>query len=74
MMKLLEQAFSEPASLPADEQDALARWLLDELKFERCWSDLFHGSQGLLAKLAREPLEEHRHGRTQELDDRFSIA
>jgi hypothetical protein len=32
MTKLLEKAFEKAAKLPADEQDALGRILLDELR------------------------------------------
>ena len=35
---LLEEAFAKAARLPDDEQDAFARWLMDEIESERRWS------------------------------------
>jgi hypothetical protein len=68
MTKLLERAFKEAEKFSKKEQDALARALLDELASERRWDELFTGSQDLLGQLADEALEEHRAGRTKELD------
>jgi hypothetical protein len=68
MTKLLERAFKEAEKLTTKEQDALARALLDELSSERRWEELFTGSQDLLEQLADEALEEHRAGRTKQLD------
>ena len=45
-----------------------SRTVLDELAFERRWDELFDGSPDLLEDLAKEALEEHRAGRTQNLD------
>lgn len=47
-----------PASRP--EQDAFARWLLDELESERRWSHAFDASQSQLAELAREAVTDDR--------------
>ena len=68
MTELLEEAFAKAARLPDHEQNALARWLMDELESERRWSRAFEISQGLLAELAREALEDDSAGRTQPLD------
>jgi hypothetical protein len=68
MTKLLEKAFQEASKLSDTEQDALARALLDEIASERRWDELFAVSPDLLEHLADEALEEHRSGRTQELD------
>lgn len=68
MTKLLERVFKEAEKLPKKEQDVLARALLDELASERRWDELFTGSQDLLEQLAAEAVEEHRAGRTKELD------
>lgn len=68
MTKLLEKAFAEAAKLPEEEQDALARLLLEEIASERRWDELFARSQDLLSELANEALAEHRAGRTRELD------
>ncbi len=68
MTKLLEKAFEEASRLPEDEQNALARALLEELASERRWDELFASSGDLLSQLAEEALKDHRAGRTEELD------
>ena len=68
MTKLLKKAFDEAAKLDQVEQEALARWLLDELRSERRWEELCAGSQGALSRLADEALDEHRSGQSQPLD------
>ena len=66
--ELLEEAFVKAARLPDHEQDAFARWLMDELESERRWSRPFETSQGQLAELAREALDDDRAGCTEPLD------
>ena len=68
MTKLLEKAFQEAAKLSEEEQDALARAVLEELASERRWDELFANSPHLLSELAEEALAEHRAGRTEALD------
>ena len=68
MTKLLKKAFDEASKLSEEEQDALARILLEELTSERRWEELFAGSRDLLGRLADEALAAHRAGRTEELD------
>ena len=68
MTELLEEAFAKVTRLPDHQQNALARSLMDELESERRWSRAFETSQGLLAELAREALEDDRAGRTEPLD------
>lgn len=68
MTELLEKAFEQASRLPREEQDALARWLLDELASERQWSRAFAASEQRLTDLAQEALEEHRSGQTETLD------
>jgi hypothetical protein len=68
MTELLEQAFEEATNLPADEQDALARWMLAELRSERRWAEAFARSADELARLAGEALVERRAGRSHEPD------
>lgn len=59
-MRLLDRAFAEVARLPADEQEALAAWILAELAAERQWQDALGRSGEALAALADEALAEHR--------------
>ena len=68
MTKLLEKAIAEVSRLSEREQDAIANWILDELKSERRWDKAFAASEDVLAKLAGEALAEHREGRTKTLD------
>jgi hypothetical protein len=68
MTRLLEQAFVEANKLPEDEQDALAKFLLEELAAERRWTRTFADSQDVLSQLADEALAEHQAGKTQALD------
>ncbi|MCH8343344.1 MAG: hypothetical protein IH983_05095 [Planctomycetes bacterium] len=68
MTELLKKAFAEASKLEGDEQDALGRWLLQELASQRRWDQTLANSQDTLAALADEALAEHRDGRTQDLD------
>lgn len=68
MTKLLEKAFEEAAKLPPTEQNALGRWLMEEILAERRWETLLAESEDVLETLADEALIEHREGRTNPLD------
>jgi len=67
MTNLLEEAFAKAATLPANEQEALGAWILEELQAETTWDGAFSRSQGTLEALADEALAEHRAGRTKPL-------
>ena len=67
MTKLLEQAFSQVAKLPAAEQDAVAAILIEELASEQRWAASFSKSHDVLASLADEALAEYAAGRTKPL-------
>jgi hypothetical protein len=66
--KLLEKAFAEAAKLPADDQSALAEWILEEIQSERRWQDAFAASPAELGYLAKEAEAEFRAGKTRPLD------
>ena len=68
MTRLLEQAFQEASRMPEVQQNALAKWLLAELRSEGEWDAAFAESEDTLERLADEALEEKRHGRTSRLD------
>lgn len=70
MTDLMEKAFSQARALPADEQDAIAAIILQEMESERRWSALFADpkSPGLLSRLADEALAEAKAGRARKLD------
>jgi hypothetical protein len=68
MTQLLEKAFAEAARLPAQEQDALAAWIIEEIESDRRWEKSLSGSGDALNHLAREALAEYAAGLTQPLD------
>ena len=68
MTKLLEKAFHKVEKLPDVEQNALAKWLLNELASEKDWDKAFAESEGALEKLADEALTEHKNKKTRPLD------
>lgn len=68
MTTLLQQAFTEAAKRSTQEQDLLASRLLAELAAEDAFDQTIAGSGEVLGPLAREALEEHRAGKTEELD------
>ncbi len=67
MTKLLQQAWAAVDKLPDTEQNASARWILQEVIAERRWEHLLADSETSLNKLAEESLEEYGKGRTQPL-------
>jgi hypothetical protein len=67
MTTFLQQAFAEAAKLPEAEQDVLASWLLAELAADHEFDRAISHTSGKLADLAREALEEHRSGKTEEM-------
>jgi len=68
MTKLLEKAFKEVSKLPEIEQNAIAKWLLEELDADREWEQAFTESEEILTWLADEALEAQRKGKTIPLD------
>ena len=68
MTKLLEEAFKKASKLPEVEQNALAKWLLEELEDEKKWEKEFSESEDVLDQLADEAVEEHRKGKTKPMD------
>ena len=68
MTRALDAVLAKLASLPADEQDRIARWLLDELRDDEDWARRFAGSQDALSKLAAEARADRAAGRVTELD------
>ena len=67
MTKLLKKAFEEASKLPEVEQNALAKWLIEELEAEEKWDQLLAESEDILDQLADEALEAHRQGKTKSL-------
>jgi hypothetical protein len=68
MTRALDAAIAKLSELPAEEQDRIARWLLDELADEEAWACRFASSQDALSKLAAEARADLAAGRGTELD------
>jgi hypothetical protein len=64
----LDAVIAKLATLPAEDQDRIARWLLDELRRDEHWTRQFASSQDALGKLAADAQADRVAGRTTELD------
>lgn len=69
MTTLLQQAFDEVSKLSPDQQDLIARRILDELEDERKWTVSFAESQDMLESMALEAIAEHKAGETRPTDE-----
>ena len=54
MTRALDTAIARITTLPPDEQDRIAQWLLDELNDEDRWTEQFANSRDSLSRLADE--------------------
>ncbi len=68
MTRALNAVLAKLATLPEDEQDRIAQWLLDELRDDDEWARQFSASRDVLSKLAAEARADRAAGRTTELD------
>jgi hypothetical protein len=68
MTTLLEQAVAKAKSLPAAEQDALARLMLEEIESDEKWDRLLAASTERLNQKADKAWAEHEAGRSLPLD------
>ena len=59
MTPLLQKAFERATTLPQEEQDKFARFLLAELESDQRWTELFSRpeSEDLLERLPMRPLQ-----------------
>lgn len=69
MTQALASAVAEAAKLSAEEQDALAAILLEEIASERRWARSFAKSGNVLESLAAEALAEFNAGKTKPFED-----
>ena len=65
MTKLLEKAFEALNKLPENEQDNFAQLIIDDLK----WEKSFTNSKDILLSMANEALEEYKTGKTKPFDE-----
>lgn len=68
MTESLQKAFDELSSLPSEEQDRIAAWLVRELRSEHRWDKAFSDSQDTLKEMAERALTELDSGQTEPLD------
>ena len=68
MSALLDKAVDRARRLPADQQDAIAALMLDEIASEALWDGAFAQSQDLLERMAAQADQEERKGTTMPLD------
>ena len=68
MTRTLDDAIAKISALPPEEQDRIARWLLEELEDEERWDRQFAESQDALSRLAEEARADRAAGRTTDLD------
>ncbi len=67
-MTQLEIAFAEIQKLPPADQNEFVTWILEELRSEKRWAELFAKSSDMLSHLADEALAEHKAKKTKKLD------
>jgi len=71
MMGLLQEALRRVESLSPEEQDAIASQIVETLDDEDAWARRFRDRSAPLRSMAREALEEYRHGDPRPLDELF---
>ena len=69
MSSLLEKALEKVATLPENEQDAIASQILDSLADEDAWKTRLAAKRDVIRRMAREALEEDQRGETLPLDN-----
>jgi hypothetical protein len=68
MTQLLKKAFQEASKLPVVDQNALAKWLLEELESEKKWEKMFAESEDVIDRLADEAIRAHKRGKAKPLN------
>jgi ElaB/YqjD/DUF883 family membrane-anchored ribosome-binding protein len=69
MSTLLEEALRKVGALPPEEQDAIASQILDSLEDEEEWKRQLEQKRDVVARMAREAVEEDERGETRPLDE-----
>lgn len=68
MTDLMEKAIGELTQLPENQQDTMAKWILEMLQDEQQWDAAFARSLPQLERMANKALDDFQAGRTHELD------
>ena len=69
MTELLEDALRKLATLPREEQDAIASQIIETLRDEAAWKEKLARAPEKLRRLAEEAQQEHQRGETRPLDE-----
>ncbi len=69
MTELLENALRRVATLPREEQDAIAAQILETLEDETGWKEKLARTQDKLRDVAGEARREHERGETRPIDE-----
>jgi hypothetical protein len=67
--ELLENALRKVATLPREEQDAIASQILETLEDETAWKEELARTQDNCAASPQEARREHERGETRPLDE-----
>ena len=68
MTKLLDKAFQEASKLPETTQNAIAKWIMEEMEDEKKWEASFAETEDILEQLADKALLDEKQGKTKILD------
>lgn len=68
MTEMLDVAVAKLAALPPEEQDRIAKWLLQELPDEELWDRRLSETRDVLRELAAETRRARAAGEITELD------
>jgi hypothetical protein len=69
MTELLEKVLRKVATLPQEEQDAIASQIIETLQDEAAWKEKLSRAPEKLRGLAEEAQREHERGETLPLDE-----
>ena len=69
MTELLENALRKVATLPQEEQDAIASQILETIEDETAWKQKLARTQDKLRGLAGEAQREYERGETRSIDE-----
>lgn len=69
MTKLLQNALRKVATLPREEQDAIASQIIETLEDEAAWKEKLGRAPEKLRRLAEDALREKHRGETRPLDE-----
>lgn len=69
MTELLEDALRKLATLPREEQDAIASQIIETLQDETAWKEKLARTPEKLRRLVEEAQREHQRGETSPLDE-----